>query len=180
MVSLQLCNAFGIDGRSLWMNAVAIGSERGLSVDLAGRHLANALVAAPMLVAIAVVTGVLTGSPGAIVWAVFAGLGALGIGCGVGAVTSVVIPYTIPERLNAFTGAAPGQGGQAFASSMGAMVGISLLTLPFIVPMLFGLLWVCALAPFYGLAAEVLGRRLGARIGFARMPELLAAVSKPA
>lgn len=180
MVSLQMCNAFGIDGRSLWMNAVAIGSERGLSVDLAGRHLANALVAAPMLVAIAVVTGVLTGSPGAIVWAVFAGLGALGIGFGVGAVTSVVIPYTIPERLNAFTGAAPGQGGQAFASSMGAMVGISLLTLPFIVPMLFGLLWVCALAPFYGLAAEVLGRRLGARIGFARMPELLAAVSKPA
>ncbi|MFG1941957.1 hypothetical protein [Nonomuraea sp. NPDC048826] len=180
MVALQLVNAFGIDGRSLWMNAVAIGSERGLSVDLAGRHLANAMIAAPMLVVIAVATGLLTGSPEGIVWAVFAGLGSLGIGLGVGSVTSVLIPYTIPERLNAFTGAAPGQGGQALASSMGAMVGISLLTLPFLVPMLFGLLWVCALAPFYGLAAEVYGRRLGARIGFARMPEVLAAVSKPA
>ncbi|MDA0635293.1 hypothetical protein OUY22_17875 [Nonomuraea sp. MCN248] len=179
LVTMQLCNAFGIDGRSLWMNAVAIGSERGLSVDLAGRHLAGAIVGIPILVAVAVVTGVLTGGAGGIVWAVLTGLGVLGIGLGVGAVTSVVIPYTVPERLNAFTGAAPGQGGQAFASSMGAMAGVVLLSLPLLVPMLFGLLWVCALAPFYGLAAEVLGRRLAARIGFARMPEILAAVSKP-
>ncbi|MGI5269210.1 hypothetical protein ACQEUU_08675 [Nonomuraea sp. CA-218870] len=180
LVTMQLCNAFGIDGRSLWMNAVAIGSERGLSVDLAGRHLAGAVVGIPILVAVAVITGVLTGGTGGIVWAVLAGLGVLGIGFGVGSVTSVVIPYTVPERLNAFTGAAPGQGGLAFASSMGATAGIVLLTLPLLVPMLFGLLWVCALAPFYGLAAEVLGRRLAARIGFARMPEMLAAVSKPA
>ncbi|HLU71329.1 MAG TPA: hypothetical protein VKZ82_04065 [Nonomuraea sp.] len=180
MMSMQMCNAFGIDGRSLWMNAVAFGSERGLSLDLAGRHLANALVAVPVLLLIAVVAGVLTGSPDGILWAFCAGLGVLGLGFGVGSVTSVVIPYTVPERMNAFTGAAPGQGGQAFASSMGAMIGISLLALPFLVPMLFGLYWVCALAPFYGLAAEVLGRRLGAQLGFARMPELLAAVSKPA
>ncbi|WP_336207688.1 hypothetical protein [Nonomuraea sp. LPB2021202275-12-8] len=179
MIAIQLGNAFGIDGRSLWMNAVAIGSERGLSIDLAGRHLANALVAAPLLLAIAIGAGLFTGNPGAIAWALFAGLGALGVGFGVGSVTSVVIPYTVPERLNAFTGAAPGQGGQALASSMAALAGITLLSVPFVIAIAFGALWVCALAPFYGLLAEVLGRRLGSKIGYARMPELLAAVSKP-
>ncbi|SEG99399.1 ABC-2 type transport system permease protein [Nonomuraea solani] len=179
MIALQSGNAFGIDGRSLWMNAVAFGSERGLATDLAGRHLANALVAVPLLAVIAVATGLFTGHPAMILPAVLTGWGALGLGLGVGSVTSVVLPYTVPERMNAFSGAAPGQGGQAFASAMGATAGIALLTLPFVVPLLFGLLWVSVAAPFYGLLAEVLGRRLAAKIGFARMPELLAAVSKP-
>ena len=179
MVAIQLGNAFGIDGRSLWMNAVATGSERALSVDLAGRHLANAVVATPLLLLIAIASSLFTGAPEAIGWALLTGLGALGVGFGVGSITSVVIPYTVPERLNAFTGAAPGQGGQAFVSSMGALAGVVLLSLPFVVPILFGLFWVCLLAPFYGLAAEVLGRRLAAKIGFARLPELVAAVSRP-
>ncbi|WP_188191172.1 hypothetical protein [Nonomuraea sp. SYSU D8015] len=178
MIALQSGNAFGIDGRSLWMNAVTFGSERSLATDLAGRHLASALVAVPLLGVIAVVTGLLTGHPAAIAPAMLSGWGALGIGLGVGSVTSVVLPYSVPERMNAFSGAAPGQGGQAFASSMGAMLGIALLSLPFVVPLAFGLLWVSVVAPFYGLLAETLGRRLAARIGFARLPELLAAVSK--
>jgi ABC-2 type transport system permease protein len=94
-------------------------------------------------------------------------------------VTSVVIPFTVPERLNAFTGAAPGQGGQAIASAMMALTGIVLLSMPFVVAVIFGALWVCAFAPLYGLMAEVLGRRLGSKIGYARLPDVLAAVSKP-
>ncbi|MGP4096182.1 hypothetical protein [Nonomuraea sp. KM90] len=179
MIALQSINAFGIDGRSLWMNAVTFGSERGLATDLAGRHLANALIAVPLIAVIAVATGLLAGQPAAILPGMLAGWGALGVGLGVGSVTSVVLPYTVPERMNAFSGAAPGQGGLAFASAMGATVGIALLALPFVLPLVFGLLWVCVLAPFYGLLAEVLGRRLAARIGFARTPELLLAVSKP-
>ncbi|WP_043620853.1 hypothetical protein [Nonomuraea candida] len=179
MIALQSGNAFGIDGRSLWMNAVAFGSERALATDLAGRHLANAVVAVPLLAVIAAAAGLLVGEPGAIAPAMLAGWGTLGIALGVGSVTSVVLPYTVPERMNAFSGAAPGQGGLAFASSLGAMMGVGLLALPFVVPLLFGLTWVCALAPCYGLLAETLGRRLAARIGFARTPELLAAVSKP-
>ncbi|MGA4990534.1 hypothetical protein [Nonomuraea bangladeshensis] len=178
MIALQSGNTFGFDGRSLWMNAVTFGSERGLGTDLAGRHLANALIATPLLAVIAVATGLFTGHPGSILPAMLAGWGALGIGLGVGSVTSVVLPYGVPERMNAFSGAAPGQGGQAFASSMGAMAGIALLSLPFLVPLGFGLLWVSVAAPFYGLLVEVLGRRLAARIGFARLPELMAAVGK--
>lgn len=81
--------------------------------------------------------------------------------------------------MNAFTGAAPGQGGQAFASAMGAFAGIFALSLPLAIPIALGLGWLCAVAPVYGLLVETLGRRLGATIGFARMPELVAAVSKP-
>ncbi|MGW4797941.1 hypothetical protein ACWEPC_36525 [Nonomuraea sp. NPDC004297] len=179
LIAMQSANAFGVDGRSLWMNAVAFGSERGLATDLAGRHLAGALIAVPLLGVVAVATGLLTGHPAAILPAMLAGWGALGIGFGVGSVVSVVLPYTMPERVNAFSGAAPGQGGVAFASSMGSMMGIALLTLPFVVPLLLGFTWVCVLAPCYGLLMETLGRRLAARIGFARTPELLAAVSKP-
>ncbi|MEU8317025.1 hypothetical protein AB0C33_01540 [Nonomuraea sp. NPDC048881] len=178
MISLQSGNAFGIDGRSLWMNAVAFGSEEDLRRDLAGRHLANILVAAPLLLLVAVAAAFLTGSQEAVVPAFLTGLGALGVGLGVGSVTSVTIPYTLPERMNAFSGAAPGQGGQAFASSIGAMLGIALMSLPIVLPLAFGLMWVSVLAPFYGLLIEVLGRRLAGKIGFPRLPELLAAVSK--
>ncbi|NUT09110.1 MAG: hypothetical protein HOQ38_01440 [Nonomuraea sp.] len=178
MIALQSGNAFGIDGRSLWMNAVVFGSEEDLRRDLAGRHIANSLIAAPLLLLIAVAAALLMGAPQAVVPAFLTGLGALGIGLGVGSVTSVTIPYTMPERMNAFSGAAPGQGGQAFASSIGAMLGIVLMSLPILLPMVFGLVWVSVLAPFYGLLIEVLGRRLAGKIGFPRLPELVAAVSK--
>ncbi|MEV0591838.1 hypothetical protein [Nonomuraea cavernae] len=178
MIALQSGNTYGIDGPSIWMNVVACGSEESFRTDLAGRHLANAALATPVLVLIAVAASLFTGDPGAIAPALLAGWGALGVGLGVGSVTSVTIPYTVPERLNAFSGAAPGQGGQAFASSMGALLGIVVLSLPFVVPIALGWIWVCVLAPFYGLLAETLGRRLGAKIGFARFPELVAAVSR--
>ncbi|MEW9547003.1 hypothetical protein [Nonomuraea sp. NPDC050783] len=178
MIALQSGNAFGIEGRSLWMNAVTFGSERDLATDLAGRHLAGALVGVPVLGVIAVAVSLFSGQPGAIAPALLTGWGALGIGLGVGSVTSVVLPYAVPERMNAFSSAVPGQGGQAFASSMGAMVAIAVLCLPFLVPLVLGLTWVSVAAPFYGLLVELLGRRLAARIGFARLPDLLSTVSK--
>jgi ABC-2 type transport system permease protein len=128
---------------------------------------------------IAVGAGLYTGHPGMIAPGLLAGWGALGVGYGVGSIISVILPYTMPERMNAFSSAAPGQGGQAFAGSMVTMVTVGVLSLPFVLPAVLGLTWVCVLAPFYGLLVEVLGRRLGARIGFARMPELLIAVSRP-
>ncbi|MFB4288370.1 hypothetical protein ACBI99_12070 [Nonomuraea sp. ATR24] len=179
MIAVQLGNAYGIDGRSLWMNTVAFGAQRQFDLDLAGRHLANALIAVPVLALVAVASALFAGEPGTIGWALAAGTGVLGVGFGVGSVTSVLIPYTVPERMNAFTGAAPGQGGQAFGCALLAFAGVGLLSAPFAVAVAFAGPWVLAFAPPYGLAIETLGRRLGAKIGFARMPELLAAVSRP-
>ncbi|MEW9527036.1 hypothetical protein [Microbispora sp. NPDC049125] len=179
MMGLQASNSFGIDGRSLWMNVVAFSTARDMRTDLAGRHLAMSIIAVPVLALISLTTGLVLGHPtwglaiAPVAWGVF------GVTIGVGAVFSVLLPYTYPERLNAFTGAAPGQGGQAFVASFGTMTVASLLSLPLVVPLLFNALWLCPLAVPYGLLVAWAGRRLGGSIGFARLPDLLAAVSRP-
>ncbi|MGW4421471.1 hypothetical protein [Streptosporangium sp. NPDC004631] len=178
MIGLQSANSFGIDGRSLWMNSMVYGTGRAWRTDLAGRHLAVATIATPLLALLAVVAAFLAGD---LLWAVPAALaawGVLGVGLGVGAVTSVLVPYTVPERLNAFTGAAPGQGGVAFAASMGAMIGGGLLSLPIALPVLLGVTWVSVLAVPYGLLVSWGGRRLAGDRGFRRYPEILAAISQ--
>lgn len=178
MIGLQSANSFGIDGRSLWMNSTVYGTGRAWRTDLAGRHLAVATIATPLLALLAVVAAFLAGD---LLWAVPAALtawGVLGVGLGVGAMTSVLVPYTVPERLNAFTGAAPGQGGVAFAASMGAMIGGGLLSLPIALPVLLGVTWVSALAVPYGLLVSWGGRRLAGDLGFRRYPEILAAISQ--
>ncbi|MFI6506771.1 hypothetical protein ACIBCT_04130 [Streptosporangium sp. NPDC050855] len=177
MIAIQGCNAFGIDGRSLWMNTVVYGNDRDWRTDLTGRHLAVAVIAVPLLLALSVVAALLAGNLLWAVPAVLAAWGVLGVGLGMGALTSVWLPYTVPERLNAFTGAAPGQGGIAFAASFGALLGTGVLSLPILVPMGMGLTWVCALAVPYGLLLSWAGRRIAARQAFARYPALLEATS---
>ncbi|WP_235557939.1 hypothetical protein [Sphaerimonospora mesophila] len=180
MMGFQAANAFGIDGRSLWMNAVAFATERDVRTDLAGRHLAHAIIAVPLLTALSVLAAVTTDDPGLVVATTATAWGLLGVTLGVGAVVSVLIPYTYPERLNAFTGAAPGQGGQAFAATFAAMTGTCVVGLPIIVPPLFGFTAWAAVAVPYGLAVAWGGRRLAASIGYRRIPDILAAVSRPA
>ncbi len=179
MIGMQAANAYGIDGRSLWMNAVAFATERDVRTDLAGRHLAVAIIAVPLLLVLSVVSSVVAGEPVWAVPAVLSAWGVLGVGLGVGAVTSVILPYTFPDRLNAFSGAAPGQGGEAFLGSFGAMLGTSVIALPVFLPVLFGLTWASALAVPYGFLAAWGGRRLGGMIGNNRLPDILAAVSRP-
>ncbi|MEV7803946.1 hypothetical protein AB0O28_13440 [Microbispora sp. NPDC088329] len=179
MIGLQAANSFGIDGRSLWMNAVAFSTPRDVRTDLAGRHLSMAVIGVPLLALVSVIAALLAGDA---LWALAAvpvAWGVLGVAMGVGALTSVTAPYTYPDRLNAFSGAAPGQGGQAFGASLATMVATGVLALPVVVPVLLGLTWWAVLAVPYGVAVAWAGRRLAAGIGFARLPELLAAVSRP-
>ncbi|GIH21987.1 transporter [Acrocarpospora phusangensis] len=179
MIGVQSANTFGIDGRSLWMNAVAFGTDRDLRTDFAGRQLANFLISGPLLAVVATAGSVLAGNA---LWAVPATLlawGMLGVAMGTGSLMSVLSPYTYPERMNAFSGAAPGQGGQAFVAGLGAMAGAGLLVLPVLIPTVFFAQWVSGIAVVYGAAMAWGGRRIASRIGFRRMPELLEAVSRP-
>ncbi|MEV4459092.1 hypothetical protein [Microbispora sp. NPDC049633] len=179
VIGLQAANSFGIDGRSLWMNAVAVATPRDLRTDLAGRHLAMAVVAVPLLALASLAAALVAGNAA---WAVVAALtawGVLGTAMGIGSITSVTAPYTYPDRMNAFTGAAPGQGGQAFVASFATMLVTGVLALPIVLPVLLGLTWWAVLAVPYGMAVAWAGRRIAAGIGFARLPELLAAVSRP-
>jgi ABC-2 type transport system permease protein len=179
LIGLQAGNSFGIDGRSLWMNAVVYGSVADLRRDLAGRHLGLVLIGAPLLLALSLLGAMFAGDVRWAPPAMLTAWGVFGVGLGVGAVTTVVLPYTLPERLNAFSGAAPGQGGIAFAGSMAAMLGTSVLVLPLALPILFGATWLSVLAVPYGALIAWAGRRLAGTIGYPRFPEILAAVSRP-
>ncbi|MBB4914186.1 hypothetical protein [Streptosporangium saharense] len=178
MIALQSANSFGIDGRSLWMNAVTYGTGREWRIDLTGRHLAVATIGAPLLAVLAVAASLLAGDLALAVPGALTAWGVLGVGLGIGAVTSVLVPYSVPDRLNAFTGAVPGQGGIAFVASFGAMIGGGLLALPVALPVLLGATWVSVLAVPYGLLISWAGRRLAGNIGFRRYPELVGAVSQ--
>ncbi|GII90959.1 hypothetical protein [Sinosporangium siamense] len=179
MLSLQSSNAFGIDGRSLWMNAVVFGTPRDVRNDLAGRHLALAVIAVPIVTAVTLAGSFIAGDPLLAVPFALVGWGVLGVGLGVGAVASVLLPYTSPERINAFSGAAPGQGGVAFLGSFGSLIAGTLLSLPIVLPPLLGVMWWSALAVPYGMGVAWAGRRIGGAVGFGRYPEILAAVSRP-
>jgi ABC-2 type transport system permease protein len=179
MIGLLGSNAFGIDGRSLWMNAVVFSSSRDLRRDLAGRHIAISLIAVPLLAAVAMAGAWVSGDPGLAVPAMLTAWGVLGIGMGVGAVVSVLVPYTYPDRINAFSGAAPGQGGAAFVASFGATICTNLIGLPLVVPVLVGVTPLSGVVAAYGLAVAWAGRRLAAVIGYRRLPDIVVAVSRP-
>lgn len=176
----QFGNMFGADGRALWMNAVVYATDRDLRTDLRGRHLAATTIAVPLIAVLAVAAGMFTGATAGILPAMLLGWGLLGVAFGSGALTSVLVPYTIPDRLNAFTGAAPGQGGQAFLGSMGAMMATGVVGLPIIVPVVLGIGWMGVVALPYGVAIALLGHHLAAKIARMRMPEILDAVTKAA
>ncbi|GAB1820307.1 hypothetical protein [Herbidospora sp. RD11066] len=178
VVALQATNSFGIDGRALWMNAVVYSRPEALRSDLAGRQLAISVIGVPLLGVTAVVAGLLT-KPEWILPAALTGWGVMGLVFSVGAFTSVYMAYTQPERINAFTGAAPGQGGQAFVSSIGSLAGGAILSLPVLIPVMAGHLWVAVLMPVYGFGLAWLARRKASVIGLRRMPELMADVSRP-
>ncbi|MBO3745141.1 hypothetical protein J5X84_03605 [Streptosporangiaceae bacterium NEAU-GS5] len=179
MIGLQAANVFGIDGRALWMNAVVFTGERDVRTDLAGRHLGFAIIAVPLLTVLSVVSAILAGDLWAAVPAALTAWGVLGVSLGTGAITSVLSPYTLPERMNAFSSAAPGQGGLMFVSAFGAMLGTGLLAVPFVVLVAVGFTWVSVLAVLWGLLVSFGGRRLAGVVGWNRLPDLLAAVARP-
>ncbi|GII82668.1 transporter [Sphaerisporangium siamense] len=180
MIGLQSANLFGVDGGALWMHALAFSTARELRTDLAGRQFAVALVGVPLLAVLSLAAALVAGDLPALLPALLAGTGLLLIGLGVGALVSVLLPYTFPERVNAFSGAAPGQGPLAMAGSFGAMTATGVLAFPVLLPVIAGVGWVAALGVAYGLGIAFGGRVLAASIGYDRLPEILNAVSRPA
>jgi ABC-2 type transport system permease protein len=178
LLGMQSANAYGSDGPALWMNAIAWTSRRDVQIDLAGRHLASTLVAAPVLLAMAIASCLLISTPGDIPSAYLVGLTVLGAALGIGSVTSVLTPYALPDRMNAFSGAAPGQGGKAFLGSLGVMAGTAALASPVLVLVAVGApVWALALGLPYAALLAWAGRAAAARVAYPRLPEILAAVS---
>jgi ABC-2 type transport system permease protein len=185
LLGLQMYNQFGQDYSGFWLVASTISSRQDAATELRGRMLSIGLVGVPYVVAVTVVATALLGE-----WAVLPetlglALTLLGALIATGAFTSMRFPYSIPQD-NGYKNVAPGQGSLAYLSIFGGMVIGAALSAPVLglliwlhVADLHGLLWlVLPVGLGYGLALPLLAQRLVAPRIVARLPEILAAVSK--
>jgi ABC-2 type transport system permease protein len=180
LLAMQSSNLFGSDGNALWMNVVTWSGWREIRTDLAGRQVAYALVAVPALVPMSIASGLISSSTAAdVAEALLVGWTILGLTLAATAVTSVRVPFALPDRANSFSGAAPGQGGKALASSLTVMLSTAVLGLPIWVLLATGAPGpFLVLGPVYGGLLAWAGRTTASRVALPRLPEIVSAVSR--
>ncbi|WP_228923037.1 transporter [Streptomyces sp. DH7] len=185
MLGMQMYNQFGQDTSAFWMVALTISSPRDAYVELRARAFVLLLLTLPFTLIVCTVTAAVIGDwrplPGALGLS-FALLGSM---LATGAVASALFPYSIPQE-GAFKNVVPGQGGLAWISILGGMLAAALLAAPVIVPTIWmhvtdrhDALWLLVPGGLaYGALVGWAGLRIAARRTAARLPEILAAVSK--
>ncbi|MFF7360566.1 transporter [Streptomyces sp. NPDC008125] len=184
LLGMQMYNQFGQDTSAFWIVAQTIASPRDAYEELRARALALAVVTVPYTVAVGAVTAGLLGSWGSLTGVVGVSFALLGGMLGLGALGSALFPYSVPQD-GGFKNVAPGQGGLAWISVSGGMVGSVVVAAPVVALTIaltvtdYGSLWIVVpVGAGYGLLAAWAGLRLAATRTAARLPEILAAVSK--
>lgn len=185
MLGMQMYNQFGQDTSAFWMVALTISSPRDAYVELRARALVLLLLTLPFTLIVCAVTAAVIGDWQALPGALGLSFALLGSMLATGAVASALFPYSIPQE-GAFKNVAPGQGGLAWISILGGMVAAALLAAPVIVPTIWmhvaghhDALWLLVPGGLaYGALVGWAGLRIAARRTAARLPEILAAVSK--
>lgn len=181
LVGLQSLNGFAADRGGVWLPIVA----GRLRTELAGKHLASAILAVPaVLVASA---GVALGAGG---WHLvpLAGVGALlvlGPLLGVGAISSVLAPWPLPRSAAGVTGGAQGQGCAMAVLQAVAMLAMALVAAPAVaggaLALLAGGAWVAVAAvavPAYAAGVWVAGLSAGSVLAGRHREHLLATLSR--
>ncbi|MCX5333310.1 MULTISPECIES: transporter [unclassified Streptomyces] len=185
MLGIQMYNQFGQDTSAFWMVALTISSTRDAYVELRGRALALLLITLPYATLVTVLTTAMLGDWARLPEALGLSFALLGAMLATGAWASARFPYSIPQE--GYKNVAPGQAGLAWISIFGGMVGAALLCAPVIVLTIWlnvsagGDDWTWLLLPTgaaYGAAITLAGLHLAAPRTAARLPEILAAVSK--
>jgi ABC-2 type transport system permease protein len=184
LLGMQMYNQFGQDTSAFWMVASTIASPRDAYEELRARALSLALVAVPYVTLVVVGSAALLGP-----WSAFPdvygiSLGLLGALVATGAMASTLFPYSIPSEGN--KNVAPGQAGIAWISLLAGFLTAAVLVSPLAGLMVWlhvagsaHLLWVLIPAgAVYGVGIATLGLRVAAPRAAARLPEILAAVSK--
>ncbi|MFI1965756.1 transporter [Streptomyces pathocidini] len=185
LLGMQMYNQFGQDTSAFWMVAQTIASPRDAYLELRGRALALALVAVPYVTLVVLGSAAFRREWAACPEALGLSLALLGSLLGTGAVASALFPYSIPQD-SGYKNVAPGQAGLAWAGIAGGLATGVVLCGPLIGVTVWlhvagghGWLWVVLpVGAAYGWGMAVLGLRLGAPRTAARLPEILAAVSK--
>ncbi|MFI8928822.1 transporter [Streptomyces sp. NPDC053474] len=184
MLGIQMYNQFGQDTSAFWMVAMTIASTRDAYDELRARALALLLVTLPYAALVTASTTALLGVWHSLAEALGLSFALLGAMLATGAWASARFPYSIPQE--GHKNVAPGQAGLAWISIFGGMLGAVALCAPVIALTIWlhasgqGS-WSWLLLPVgagYGAAVTALGLRLAAPRAAARLPEILAAVSK--
>ncbi|MFD9002767.1 transporter [Streptomyces sp. NPDC059582] len=185
MLGIQMYNQFGQDTSAFWMVAMTISSSRDAYAELRARALALLLITLPYATLVTVLTTAMLGDWSRLPEALGLSLALLGAMLATGAWTSARFPYSIPQE--GYKNVAPGQTGLAWIAIFGGMLSAALLCAPVIALTIWlnvsadGDAWAWLLLPVgtvYGAGVTLLGLRLAAPRTAARLPEILAAVSK--
>jgi ABC-2 type transport system permease protein len=123
--------------------------------------------AAPAVVAMSVATAAVTGRWSVLPAVTLSALGTLGVGLGISAVASVLLPYRVPAPGESPFGAEPGTIGASlgaqFASSLATGVAVPIVVAPLLAAFIWGGPWWVASA-IVGVACGVGGVWAGTRV----------------
>lgn len=184
LLGMLMYNQFGQDSSAFWIVASTLSDRRDAYVELRARALAITLITVPFTLAVVTASAAVLDDWGRLPDALGLALAIAGVLIGLGALTSVLWPYSIPQD-SGFKNVVPGQAGLAYLSLLGGMLASAVLCAPVIgltVALNLNdsvLLWVVfPVGVLYGLAVAYGGLRWAARLTEDRVPEILAAVSK--
>lgn len=173
-------NQFGFEGASFWLTIVTTGRWQDLRAQMAGTALAGLVITVPLFGALYAALALISGDPAGAVTAFSLAVCALGATSAVSAVTSVLVPAPVPERrASSFGGGGSGQGCLAGLAMLAGLAVSAVLLVPALVAEVAGLrgIWMLLVGPAYGAVLAWAGRMVAARIGYRRMPEILAVVA---
>ncbi|MFD3943107.1 transporter [Streptomyces sp. NPDC058579] len=185
MLGMLMYNQFGQDTSAFWMVAQTISTPADAYAELRARALTLLVITLPFTVLVTAGTAMVSGAWSALPPALGVAFALLGAMLGVGAVSSALFPYSIPQD-SPYKNVAPGQGGLAWISIFGGMLGAGVLCAPVIGAAIYlnvedetSLLWtLLPLGTLYGALLLWGGLKLAAPRAARRLPEILAAVSK--
>ncbi|MFF3748558.1 GumC domain-containing protein [Streptomyces kronopolitis] len=184
LLGSQMYNQFGQDTSAFWMVASTIATPRDAYQELRARALTLALVAVPYVTLVVLGAAALIGPWSDFMEVYGLSLAVLGALLATGSVSSALFPFSIPAESN--KSVAPGQGAIAWFSLFGGVLIAAVLCSPLLgltiwlhVAGLHQFLWVLLpVGALYGTGLAALGLRVAAPRVVARLPEILAAVSK--
>jgi ABC-2 type transport system permease protein len=180
-------DAFGMAGPAFYLEALALSGRRGMRAWLAGRDVAVAVIAIPLVLVVPLVIAIISGHPVNGLLAMAVGLSATGAGLGVSNVFSAALPYPVerragsptPRQLDGYTLPAVG-------SRIGSLVAVAIAVIPAVVAIAAtGSVTAAVRIPaliaggaVYGGLLAWAGLAIGAAIAAGKLPELFQLASR--